>query len=309
MIVADARLLRLSAQFLVKNYDYLWLKTMLHKARTDTSPNPTLITGSSHALNGVQEDQWDNAVNCSMHSQDLYYDLLCVREALRSGRQFSRCIIILGYYIAFQDLSRSMALRKGVISHVYLPIFHDARHWEDPEPSDPWAGFPRQPPAVRTACERAASAQILEYGTYYSPARPRGTFFDFHGRAWHELPEQEQLFFAESRADSHNKSFRYAESLRENAAVLIEYICLLREHGCTPIVVIPPFTRAYNRFVLPGLKEALTAMLDSVPDDFHFADFNDHLDLFCDADFMDTDHMSAQGAKKLSALLAEMFGR
>ena len=40
LIVADARLLRLSAQFLVKNYDYLWLKTMLHKARTDTSPNP-----------------------------------------------------------------------------------------------------------------------------------------------------------------------------------------------------------------------------------------------------------------------------
>lgn len=307
--MADQKMLRLSEQFLLRNYDYLWLKAMLHKARTDVTPNATLITGSSHALNGIQESLWENAVNCSMHSQDLYYDLLCAREALRDGRQFSRCIIIMGYYIAFQDLSRSMMLRKGVISHVYLPIFQDARHWNEPETTSPWDGLPPQPPAVRAACEHAALQKILSYSTYYSPVRPRGTFFDFHGRAWHELPNEEKLHFGKIRADSHNKSFRYTESLHENQACLQEYIHLLHEHGSTPIVVIPPFTEAYNQFVLPELKEATVAMLDSVPEDFHYVDFNDAPDLFCDADFMDTDHMSAQGAEKMCAILAEMFGR
>ncbi|MCX4266844.1 MAG: hypothetical protein OSJ64_08635, partial [Firmicutes bacterium] len=64
----------------------------------------------------------------------------------------------------------------------------------------------------------------------------------------------------------------------------------------------------YNRFVLPEMKAGVLELLDAVPQDIHYVDFNQALDLFDAADFMDTDHLSARGAEKMSAILTEMFG-
>ena len=55
----------LAAQFFQRNYDYLWLRTMLEQAGSSKIPGSTLITGSSHALNGVKESCWNRAFNCS----------------------------------------------------------------------------------------------------------------------------------------------------------------------------------------------------------------------------------------------------
>lgn len=104
-------------QFLKKNYNYLWLKTMLEKGRQVSDyADATLITGSSHALNGVKETVWKNAVNCSMHSQDIYYDFLCAQTVIEGTAQFKRCFIVFGYYIAYQDLSRSQGMRDCIVS-------------------------------------------------------------------------------------------------------------------------------------------------------------------------------------------------
>ena len=91
----------LIGQYVSCNYDYLWLKSRLEKCR-NAPPGSTLITGSSHALNAVREGAWRYAVNCSMHSQDLYYDFLCARQAVLSAAEpvFKRCFIVMGYYIA-----------------------------------------------------------------------------------------------------------------------------------------------------------------------------------------------------------------
>jgi len=40
-----------------------------------------------------------------------------------------------------------------------------------------------------------------------------------------------------------------------------------------------------------------------------FVDFNQAQDMFDADDFMDTDHLSENGAKKVSGILAEMFGK
>lgn len=79
----QAALNQLASQYLARNYDYLWLKTMLVKCGSAPSGS-TLITGSSHALNGIWEGAWAHAVNCSMHSQDLYYDYQCAQRAIMS---------------------------------------------------------------------------------------------------------------------------------------------------------------------------------------------------------------------------------
>lgn len=67
-----------------------------------------------------------------------------------------------------------------------------------------------------------------------------------------------------------------------------------RKHGrlgCwlrTRIVVITPFSSEYNRYVLPKMKTGVPELLDAVPQDVHYVDFNQALDLFDPEDFMDT---------------------
>ena len=300
---------RLADQFLLRNYDCLYLRAMLDKCAS-APEGSTLIVGSSHALNGIQESAWHYAVNCSMHSQDIYYDYVCARRALLSAGKgrFEKCFIVMGYYIAYQDLSRSTVSRETVISNIYYPIFRDARHWASPTGRDPWDGFGDIPEPIKTACEQAAVQKIRECGTYYTSIRPRGTYFDLKGRAWAQVSPGERRSMGQVRAESHNKSYRHKESFEENKGVFQEFIRFLYEHDVMPIVVVTPFTPEYNRYILPEMKAAVPALLDYVAEDVHFVDFNQG-DLFTPEDFMDTDHLSAQGAEKVSKILVELFGQ
>ena len=73
-------------------------------------------------------------------------------------------------------------------------------------------------------------------------------------------------------------------------------------------MVITPFSPEYDRFILPEMKAGVLELLDAVPEDIHYVDFNQAKDLFTPSDFMDTDHLSATGAEKVSRILVEMFG-
>lgn len=309
--MAEITLAQLAQYHLTQNYDYLYLKAMLEKASSITTHGATLITGSSHALNAVYEPAWKNAVNCSMHSQDLYYDFQCAKRVLETpgiGQHYTRCFIVMGYYIAFQDLSRSKVSRESMISNIYYPIFGDAHNWKNPVANDPWANLGSIPQSIQEICENAAIQSLLSYSTYYSPVRSRGSFFNLGGRKWAEVSDDEREAMGQYRAESHNKIFQHKDSFLENKEILKEFVDFLDLYQITPIVVITPFTRAYNRYVLPEMKEAVLELVDSVPKDVHYVDFNDALHLFNSTDFMDTDHLSASGAQKVSGILSEMFG-
>lgn len=297
--------------YTVRNYDYLWLKAMLEKAAAVTTKGSTLITGSSHALNGIYEPAWRNAVNCSMHSQDLYYDFVCARRVLETpgaAQQFSRCFIVMGYYIAFQDLSLSKVSRESVISNVYYPVLGDAHNWKEPVANDPWRMVNGLSDIAKQACERGALRKLKEYGTYYSQIRPRGTLFDLKGRKWADITMEEREALGRYRADSHNRIFQHKDSFQENKVILKEFVHFLHLHQITPVVVITPFADAYNRHILPEMKAGVLNLVDSVPDDVHYVDFNEASELFDASDFMDTDHLSESGAKKVSGILTELFG-
>lgn len=302
---------RLTIQFFTRNYDYLWLKTMLEKGRTTTVPGSTLITGSSHALNGIHEAAWKNAVNCSMHSQDIYYDFQCARRVLsatKNSHVFERCLIVFGYYIAYQDLSLSKAIRESIIARIHYPIFHDAHNWSEPVRYDLWSGIKNVSAQVKVICEKAAADKILECGTYYSQFRPRGCYFNLKGRSWSQVPEGERMAMGAYRAGDHNRLIHHRESLEENKKILREFVRFLYSCDVMPIVVIPPFTEGYNQSVLKEMKEGVLELLDCVPEDVHYVDFNGADGIFEPVDFMDTDHLSASGAKKMSTILADMFG-
>lgn len=306
----DAFLSQLATQFFQRNYDYLWLRTMLEQAGSSKIPGSTLITGSSHALNGIKESCWNRAFNCSMHSQDIYYDFQCARRVLERAETgvFARCFIVMGYYIAYQDLSRSKVSRETVIANVYFPILHDAHNWHSPSHRQPWDGLGDIPEPIKMACEQAAVHKLLEYSTYYSEIRPRGTLFDLKGRTWAEVPQAERMAMGRARAADHNKIFQHKESFEENKRVLQAFVQYLCANHVQPIVVITPFSPEYDRFILPEMKAGVLELLDAVPEDIHYVDFNQAKDLFTPSDFMDTDHLSATGAEKVSRILVEMFG-
>ncbi len=305
----DQLLSQLVTQFFSRNYDYLWLCAMLQKC-TEVPEGSTLITGSSHALNGIAESAWRCAVNCSMHSQDIYYDFQCAKRAVAAAPKghFTRCFIVMGYYIAYQDLSRSKVSRETMIARVYYPLFQDAHNWAASSQRDLWDGLGDIPEPIRRTCEQAAVQKLLECGTYYSAIRPRGTLFDLKGRTWAQVPEGERLAMGRARAQDHNKIFQHRESFEENKNILSEYIAFLTEQDILPVVVITPFSREYNRYVLSEMKAGVPELLDSVPLDVHYVDFNQAPEMFGPEDFMDTDHLSAAGAEKVSYILTEMFG-
>lgn len=309
----------LAGEHLSRNYDYLWLRTMLEQAAAARDAGSTLITGSSHALNAIRESCWNSAFNCSMHSQDLYYDFQCARRVLGAAKpgRFARCFIVMGYYIAWQDLSLSKVSRETMIANVYYPIFGDAHHWEAPTRRDLWdwleinipAGKDLTPQKLKSICEQAAVQKILEYGTYYSPIRPRGSCFNLNGCTWAQVSPEERLAMGKIRADGHNKIFRHKESFMENKQILREFVRFLYDHGVQPIVAITPFSPEYNRFVLPQLRAGVEELLESVPENIDYVDFNQIEGIFGPADFMDTDHLNEAGAEKVSTLLADTFGK
>lgn len=188
MINTENELIELSMKYLKKNYDYTWLKTMLLKAsKSCQKADSTLITGSSHALYGFDERMWNNAINVSMHSQDIYYDYLCAKNIIANSRhQITKCFIVLGYYIAYQDLSRSNIMREKMITKIYYPIFHDAHNWEQPYSIDRWKEIGNYTEQVKEICENMATIALYD-SAYFSDVRKRSTLFDFKnevGKNW-----------------------------------------------------------------------------------------------------------------------------
>lgn len=290
------------------NYNYVWLKAMLAKDSIYRKSNPTLITGSSHALNGIKTEIWDNAINCSMHSQDIYYDFMCAKEVIKEKGRFSKCFIVMGYYIAFQDLSLSKNSRETMISPVYYPIFHDAHNWESPTKYDLWKNIPCDSEEGALECEKAAISQMAERTCYYSYEFPRRSYFDLKGRAWKDITDGERDSCGKRRAADHNSVCSHKASFEENKEIMKDFVHFLHLNGTTPIVVVTPFTRDYNRYIEAEAKESLLELLNSVPEELHFIDLND-CDYFDNSDFMDTDHLNEKGAEKVSRLLVRMFGK
>lgn len=310
-MAGDARqtdLNQVSELFLQKNYYYVWLKAMLGKATEVSGPNATLITGSSYALNGIIESSWEQAVNCFSSSQDLYYDFQCARRAISGGHpgRFSKCFIVGGYYLAGHDLSRGRKEREVMVSNVYYPVFKDGHSWEDVQQNDLWAGLNVFSDEDKRQCEQLAIEKMLKRGTFFSEGKQRGgTIFRLE-HDWWDLSADERQAFGKTRAEGHNKIFQNKLTIAENKKILNEYVHFLHLNGIMPIVIIAPFTPEYRQYISKEMKESINELIAAVSEEFCFVDFN-QFTCFEPSDFVDTDHLSQNGAEKFSNLLVSLF--
>lgn len=305
-------------QYTFDNWDYVYLKAMHRKIAEHGVRN--LFVGSSHAMNGIIERDLDGGtednVNLSISSQDIFYDYQhikkAIEEAKQAGRPIKNCIINFGYYMMYQDLSRSTTMNY-LIHRVYHPLFGDSgcHHWEKKEPYDRLAAmdydrerFPED--VIRPLCEYWSERFALEQSSYYGPVitREKINIMGLKKIIWNEYPEEAKREYARYRTDDHNSLGKYTESHEENIKWIHEMVKTLADHKIKPIFLITPFADLYKEYINPEYKKDIYRVLNDLPYPVEFFDMNDlPEDVFTDRDFMDTDHLNLDGAHKASAIV------
>lgn len=298
-------------KYMDQNYDYIYLKAVFERGIAAKKNNATLITGSSHSMCGIDINMMRNTMNCSMHSQDLYYDFKCAREILdKNSAPFKRCFIVMGYYVAGQDLSKGVRAGNAIIEKVYYPLFRDVRNCLEFNKYDPRDGF-----ELKEGYAEKIENMVLErmhreknYFNFYKkrvpylPHRLKG----FRYCEWNLHTEEEKEILGSARADEHHRFINYKETFHENKEIFSDYVHYLTINDIEPIVVVMPFVKQYTRLLKNEQKEMFFELLNSAKEDVQLVDFNDAT-CFEDCDFMDTDHVNENGARKVSMILMNMF--
>jgi len=303
-------ILRVANSVKKRNYHYIYMKAMLKRGRVLEKNNLSLVTGSSYALNGIDINVFKNAVNCSMYSQDLYYDFLCARGVLdeADASKYKNCFIISGYYGAYNDVSLGTKVREWLIPKVYYPIFHDAHNWEEPYEVDIWA---RYTITVLSDKEKKDCIEMIldsmRDSNYYTEWVRRSPFYDFSGKRWEELSERERERYGKERAEGHNRIFQRKACFIENKEIFRDYMHYLELKDVKPIVIVPPLTKHYNRYINKDMKAGFEELVNSYDKKVEYVDFNEvYPRTFNRTHFTDMDHLNEKGAVKFSKILMEM---
>lgn len=298
-------------QYLDKNYDYVYLKTAFEKGKKHSKKNAALVTGSSYSMCAIDVNIMKNTTNCSMHSQDLYYDFKCAKEVLDVNETaFSKCFIAMGYYTASQDLSKGVRAGNAIIEKVYYPLFGDVRNCIEFNKYDPRDGFELSD-GFAERVELGAMERLTREGNYFNfykkhvPFQPRA-LRGYSYCEWNLHTDEEKEIIGRARAEEHERFIKYTDTFNENKEIFKDYIHYLALKNIQPIVVVMPFVKQYLKEIKPIQKEMFLELLNAPQEDIHYIDFND-ADCFDDNDFMDADHVNENGARKVSTILMDMF--
>lgn len=224
--------------YLTHNYDYCYLDTMHAKNRQKGAK--TIIAGSSHAMNGIMEKYFgESVINFSVSSQDVYCDFLHIKKACEEGKQIiGNCIINIGYYMLFQDLSLSKNMNY-LIRTIYEPLFHDSHHMHIDCPYNPLQDtvesgkelFSKE--LITLFCREWSRNIFMEQGSYYGElkSRKRNNAMALQGIEWELLTESEKEKYAQLRAADHNRLYAHKESRIENGNLIEEMVKYLSERN------------------------------------------------------------------------------
>lgn len=300
-------------QYLLKNYDYCYLDAM-HAKNRETGCR-TIIAGSSHAMNGIVEEEMSGeAINFSISSQDVYFDFLNVRKAVGEGKkQIQNCVINIGYYMLYQDLSYSKTMRH-LMSGVYGPLFGDTHNYAAEiknilvEVNENYEGL-YSGELLQMSGKEFVRAFFKQEGSYYGTlkSREQNSLLPLKGIVWQQLTEEEKEYYAQKRTADHNHLKKYRASREQNGKIVEEMIKFLYTKGIKPFFVIFPFTRHYNKYIDKDYRKDIYSLLEGLPLEVEFLDMNDFPDMFGDEDFLDTDHLNLTGAVKATRLLDEFM--
>lgn len=300
-------------QYTIDHYDYCYLHAMHEKNKIEGTK--TIIAGSSHAMNGIVNENFEGGcINFSISSQDIYYDFQHIKKAVEEGRQkIENCIINIGYYMLYHDLSLCNVMGYLVPS-VYYPLFGDAHHYVIEKEYDMLAGLKNVGDGysrglIKKVCEEWSEGFFMEESSYYGSMKTRenNNIFGLKKIIWNTLSEEEKKNAAIKRTFDHNRMRKYEQTRMENGKLVKEMVEYLYRNDIVPVFVIFPFTTWYNEYVDKDFKTDIYNTLDSLSWPVEFLDMNDCEGIFTDTDFLDTDHMNKKGARKATEILNEFI--
>ena len=305
---------RICLNYLTSNYDLCYLAAMHHKNR-DIGAD-TIIVGSSHAMNGIIENELYSSgevIQYSISSQDLYYDSEHIKKAvLEAKKPVKRCLINLGYYMLYQDLSLSKMVRE-IIPSVYLNLFDESKYhnWPEAEKKNPFSSvtydeemYPKE--LIERLCVFWAEKAILEQASYYGDllARENNNMLGVKKVQWGALSDADKRTYAENRVlNGHNKHINHVQTREENGVILSEMVKYLSDNSIKTYFFVTPYTDEYMSLIDSRYKDDIVKALSDLPYPVEFLDMNDISQEFDDSDFIDSDHLNLQGAHKATALL------
>ncbi len=300
--------------YLYNNYDFCYLSAM-HEKNKNIGADTTII-GSSHAMNGIIENELGNAgdvISFCISSQDLYYDFEHIKRAVEKGaRPIKRCLMNLGYYMMYQDLSMSKQIRI-IIPETYMNLFGDycVHNYRDAIRIDLMKNvdidtelYPYE--TVSDLCRFWGINALKEQSTFYGPLmkRENNNMLGVKHVIWKELSDEQKTDYVINRVvNGHNKHINHLDTRKENGIILEEMVKYLHEHKIKTYFFITPFTKKYNEYIEPKYLPDIFKALDSLKYPVEFLDMNDYGDYFDDSDFIDSDHLNELGAHKATAIL------
>ncbi len=295
----------LDNEFFLYNYDYCYLESMHWLFNSKIIPAENIITGLSYGLDGIECSCFDRpTLSFCMHSQDVFYDTHHIVNILKNDNNhiIKNCLFAFGYYSFHYDLSKTMFKDRCV--NVYYPLFKTTHNLyvenienrisinnlSDPDFIKGYHAFFKENPyyfnnkIVRDTLDNAVVAK----------------------GGWKNITDEERLQFAKNRAIIQNKHIHHIETLKENVALFYKICKILTQCNIKIHVIIMPFSQEYAVFINSEYKKMIYGILDEMPFEINFIDFNDeHIMNTCD--FMDQDHLTLDGAKKISKVINSLL--
>ena len=307
-------------EFLSTNYDYCYLAAMHEKNRQCGAE--TMIIGASHAMNGIIERELRHAgdtISFCVSSQDLYYGFEHIKRAVMNApkeRPYRRCLINLGYYMLYQDLSRS-DLGKVIIPKTYMNLFGEqcTHHLSGAVKADLMQGlsfdkqmYPNE--VVEPLCEYWSKGVLIEQGSYYGDMVKREgvNMLGVKHVVWSAMSDKEKQEYAKERTiNAHNRFLKHVDSRNENGEILSEMVEYLARNQIKPYFFIMPYTKEYLNLIDSRFQPDIYEALDELDFAVEFIDLNNYGEQFVEEDFMDADHLNLQGARKATGLLDQFI--
>ena len=286
------------------NYDYYYLKNAL--AHASSAQCDTIITGSSYARYGIDENMLSHEVNMSLPSQDLYYSLKGIYQVCAQNKNIRNIVLCCGYYYFHSDMSRTTnSYEIQRLPKVYKQIFDDIHN------------CPLLPPK----CEILYQSEIFdiqnvldifttaEYEKHYfhrdNPRKKSASIeWEDKTKEWIQLSDDEKYLAGQRRADQHNTSKKHTLSFVENSHLFNELSVYCQKNNINLLVVVTPVTKYYLNTLYSDFKDSFYQVLNESDGVIHLLDLIDNI-FFEENDFNDTDHLSDIGASKMTQLILD----
>ncbi|WP_051540287.1 hypothetical protein [Clostridium ihumii] len=241
-----------------------------------------IITGLSYAEVGIKEELLPyNFVNLALSSQDIYYDLLLIKNLYKFDEvknNLKYVIINLAYYTFDYDMSMSVGKYR---IHRYCKYFKSSVHHNKDK--------------IGLDITRDFYENRISFNHYINLIEERAnTKINIY---------DENAQYEANR----NSRMDYYETRCENTIILEDYLSFLENNNIKPIIVICPTSSYYKKYFNDNKKKKIFYEIMNeinLKYDFEIIDFFDN-ELFSDEDFWDYSHLNGKGARKFTNMIRE----